>query len=219
MLVYFLGLTSLLACLTIETGLVRLSKSHEILHRDINVDNVVYHQKNDTVCGILGDPDLAAPIIPVARSHFKHMGTPLFMAMGLVEEELHYLRHDIESFVWVLVWVCTTQYSKKGRADGSPSERADTPMTDRVMMNKSEFLLMKIEKYMTPAFSFARRIVMFCMMLLRGYTQRTWFIVDLGTESPFREMSGLPPSVRPFDHETLNFAMTSKCFLKAMYYD
>lgn len=71
--------------------------------------------------GVLNDWDLA---IPVDRAGYENptscyrTGTAMFMSLELLEKENrtvpHLYRHDLESFVWILIW-CTFNFLLDGR--------------------------------------------------------------------------------------------------------
>ncbi|KAH7920984.1 hypothetical protein BV22DRAFT_1073079 [Leucogyrophana mollusca] len=84
-----------------------------IHHRDISVGNLMYYRdKSGRVVGVLNDFDLASLADNEGLGGNQRMGTVLFMARELLSPEgldgeiTHMYRHDAESFVWVLVWVC-----------------------------------------------------------------------------------------------------------------
>ncbi|KAH7918217.1 hypothetical protein BV22DRAFT_994988, partial [Leucogyrophana mollusca] len=62
--------------------------------------------------GVLNDFDLSSLADNEGLSGHQRMGTVPFMARGLLSPEgldgeiTHMYRHDAESFIWVLVWVC-----------------------------------------------------------------------------------------------------------------
>lgn len=87
-----------------------------ILHRDISVNNVLVNEEdNSTWPGFLIDLDLA---IREKRLKFSSAldktGTKVFMAIGALTGETHSFMHDLESFFWVLFWICTHYTGPKG---------------------------------------------------------------------------------------------------------
>ncbi|KAJ8071763.1 hypothetical protein OCU04_002079 [Sclerotinia nivalis] len=100
--------TSLKALLT---GLLGGIKGHEsllnaeILHRDISIGNVMLNEAEDD--GFLIDLDLAVKINREKASGApSKTGTKVFMAIGVLYGEHHSFMHDLESFFWVLFWLC-----------------------------------------------------------------------------------------------------------------
>ncbi|KAK0747284.1 kinase-like domain-containing protein [Apiosordaria backusii] len=80
-----------------------------ILHRDISVNNLMIneHDDNPSWDSFLIDLDLAIrekrDSTPGAR---EKTGTRAFMAIGALLGEQHSFMHDLESFFWVLFWIC-----------------------------------------------------------------------------------------------------------------
>src|SRR3954469_23664692 len=73
-----------------------------ILHRDISVNNVLVNEKDNS--GFLIDLDLA-----IREKRLKacdKTGTKVFMAIGALSGQQHSFMHDLESFFWVLFWIC-----------------------------------------------------------------------------------------------------------------
>lgn len=76
-----------------------------ILHRDISIGNVMLNMAEDD--GFLIDLDLAIKIDRSSASGApSKTGTKVFMAIGALYGEEHHYMHDLESFFWVLFWVC-----------------------------------------------------------------------------------------------------------------
>lgn len=75
-----------------------------LLHRDISIGNLMVDKDNR---GFLIDLDLAIPEQRVGASGAKgKTGTRAFMAIGALLGEQHSFMHDLESFFWVLFWIC-----------------------------------------------------------------------------------------------------------------
>ncbi|KAF9235704.1 hypothetical protein BU15DRAFT_29412, partial [Melanogaster broomeanus] len=86
-------------------------------HRDASPANLMYYRRDDTNCAIVGalnDYDLASLASQESPSGNKRTGTGtmLFMAIDLLEAPgkdgklKHLYRYDMESFIWVFVWIC-----------------------------------------------------------------------------------------------------------------
>ncbi|KAF9245421.1 hypothetical protein BU15DRAFT_31077, partial [Melanogaster broomeanus] len=83
-----------------------------IHHCDVSCENLMYYRVNRKVIGVLNDYDLA----PLTTSNnplgYERTGTILCMAIDLLRhnsqdgEVAHLYRHDMESFVWLFVWIC-----------------------------------------------------------------------------------------------------------------
>ncbi|KAJ7592596.1 hypothetical protein C8J56DRAFT_885744 [Mycena floridula] len=112
-------------------------------HRDISVGNLMYNAS--TGKGILNDFDLAVIVdlseipAPCPRTTF---GTVPFMALELLaapqskSQAFHLYRHDLESFTWTLLWICTG-YSHKTRSRADPL--ADVFSDDRVWSYRAKY--------------------------------------------------------------------------------
>ena len=79
-----------------------------------------YRDGDGNVMGVLNDMDLASLIWDHGLKGHERTGTVPFMARQLLRDEVeHRYEHDIESFVWVLVWVCVRYNEGQLRSDGS----------------------------------------------------------------------------------------------------
>ncbi|KAI1311662.1 serine/threonine-protein kinase Sgk2 [Xylaria venustula] len=97
-----------------------LYKTGNILHRDISSNNIII-TKLDTADGFNGmliDFDLAK-IKDSGPSGARHQtGTMQFMAVEVLRKTDHIYRHDLESFFYVLLWMCARQSWRNGFAIG-----------------------------------------------------------------------------------------------------
>lgn len=94
----------------------------QILHRDISIGNVLLTEKEDD--GFLIDLDLAIKIDrgDVSGAPSK-TGTKVFMAINALYGSSHTFMEDLESFFWVLFWVCVHwNGADQGRRSMSPYE-------------------------------------------------------------------------------------------------
>ncbi|KAI0758707.1 hypothetical protein C8Q74DRAFT_1359558 [Fomes fomentarius] len=120
-----------------------------IQHKDISLNNLMYRRKpDDAPCAVLNDWDLS-PVVTEEKetySGFELTGTVPFMAIDLLTEEApagkirHLYRHDLESFIWVFLWVvhCCLNGEKLAR---TPFERWSTPDVKACSGAKLGFLL------------------------------------------------------------------------------
>lgn len=79
------------------------------LHRDISINNLMVNEDDDNVSwpSFLIDLDLAVRERRSGASGAKgKTGTRAFMAIGALLGEQHSFMHDLESFFWVLFWIC-----------------------------------------------------------------------------------------------------------------
>ncbi|CRK43386.1 hypothetical protein BN1723_005638 [Verticillium longisporum] len=90
-----------------------------ILHRDISINNLMINEDSDNPSwpSFLIDLDLAIREQRSDTSGAKgKTGTRAFMAIGALLGEQHSFMHDLESFFWVLFWICIHYNgSDKGR--------------------------------------------------------------------------------------------------------
>jgi hypothetical protein len=84
-----------------------------VLHRDVSPGNLMwYWGEDDTLMGVLNDYDLSSLASAQGPEGNERTGTVPFMALDLLTEQgqrgevKHLYRHDLESFMWVLAWVC-----------------------------------------------------------------------------------------------------------------
>ncbi|KAL7917588.1 serine/threonine-protein kinase Sgk2 [Trichoderma austrokoningii] len=80
-----------------------------ILHRDISINNLMINEddKNPSFPSFLIDLDLAIRLQRDGASGARdRTGTRAFMAIGALRGEQHSFMHDLESFFWVLFWIC-----------------------------------------------------------------------------------------------------------------
>ncbi|KAI0185376.1 serine/threonine-protein kinase Sgk2 [Xylaria flabelliformis] len=84
-----------------------------ILHRDISPNNIIITDPAETeekFRGMLIDLDLAKIDNNTTRSEAKQpTGTMQFMAIQVLQGVDHTYRHDLESFFYVLLWMCARQ--------------------------------------------------------------------------------------------------------------
>ncbi|CAI6091430.1 unnamed protein product [Clonostachys chloroleuca] len=80
-----------------------------LLHRDISINNLMMNEdkKNPSWTAFLIDLDLAVRGQREGASGAKgKTGTRAFMAIGALLDDEHSFMHDLESFFWVLFWIC-----------------------------------------------------------------------------------------------------------------
>ncbi|TRX93169.1 hypothetical protein FHL15_006037 [Xylaria flabelliformis] len=85
-----------------------------ILHRDISPNNIIItkpeKETSDSFKGMLIDLDRASS----ANGPRYWTGTIQFMAIEVLNKVDHTYRHDLESFFYVLIWMCARQSWKNG---------------------------------------------------------------------------------------------------------
>ncbi|KAK4071301.1 hypothetical protein Purlil1_13468 [Purpureocillium lilacinum] len=108
-------LATLAACIEGHESLYRAG----LLHRDISINNLMINEdpQNPSLRAFLIDLDLAVAKKREDSSGAKgKTGTRAFMAIGaLLGNEKHSFMHDLESFFWVLFWICI-HYDAPGKS-------------------------------------------------------------------------------------------------------
>ncbi|KAL7957400.1 hypothetical protein V8C34DRAFT_325171 [Trichoderma compactum] len=86
-----------------------LRHNAKLLHRDISINNLMVNEdgNNPSWSSFLIDLDLAIKEQRDGASGAKRKtGTRALMAIGALLGEQHSFMHDLESFFWVLFWIC-----------------------------------------------------------------------------------------------------------------
>ncbi|KAH7011997.1 hypothetical protein B0J12DRAFT_778670, partial [Macrophomina phaseolina] len=90
-------------------GYESLHGQASMLQRDVSKNNLMINEDDDNPSwtSFLIDLDLAVDKEREGVSGARGMtGTRAFMAIGVLLEETHSFMHDLESFFWVLFWIC-----------------------------------------------------------------------------------------------------------------
>ncbi|EHK22262.1 uncharacterized protein TRIVIDRAFT_191091 [Trichoderma virens Gv29-8] len=82
-----------------------------ILHRDISSNNIIITkpETEDGFKGMLIDLDLASVRDSDTSGAQHRVGTMRFMAIEVLSKVDHTYRHDLESFFYVLIWMCARE--------------------------------------------------------------------------------------------------------------
>ncbi|KAG2121591.1 hypothetical protein DEU56DRAFT_715615, partial [Suillus clintonianus] len=100
-------------------------------YRDVSPNNLMGYRLDGRFISVFNDFDLAS-IIQLSSSikqrpkGFERTGTVPFMSLDLLTEEAiageveHVYRHDAESFIWVLTWICLRYEEGKLLRKGRP---------------------------------------------------------------------------------------------------
>ncbi|KAI0481457.1 FunK1 protein kinase [Xylaria cf. heliscus] len=85
-----------------------------ILHQDISPGNIVIldGQMEGKSRGILIDLDSAVELVEALETEIGITGTRPFMAIGVLRNERHTYRHDLESFLYVFLWTIITNHAE-----------------------------------------------------------------------------------------------------------
>lgn len=122
-----------------------------ILHRDISINNIMIASSPaaDSPRGFLIDLDLAIRVgtSASAASGAPHRtGTMEFMAIGVLLGHQHTFRHDLESFLYVFLWICV-HYDGPTRLSKGPA----TALLATWSQHEFVFAAVIKEGYMAPA--------------------------------------------------------------------
>lgn len=116
------SLNSLLAGLEgCINGHESLRREAGLLHRDISINNLMINEDEEDASrrAFLIDLDLAIKEARTGASGAKRKtGTRAFMAVGALYGDQHSFMHDLESFFWVLYWICV-HYNGPGLSRGT----------------------------------------------------------------------------------------------------
>lgn len=95
-----------------------LYETGNILHRDISSNNIIITNSKAAggFKGMLVDLDLAKERDSGPSGARHQTGTMQFMAVEVLRRADHTYRHDLESFFYVLVWMCARQSRSNGFA-------------------------------------------------------------------------------------------------------
>lgn len=110
------------------------------LHRDISINNLMINEddKNPSRRAFLIDLDFAIKVQREDASGAKRqIGTRAFMAIGALMGEQHSFGHDLESFFWVLFWICI-------HCDGANRRRVVPSFDKWNYMKMEQLALMKL---------------------------------------------------------------------------
>ncbi|KAG6268281.1 hypothetical protein E4U49_007389 [Claviceps purpurea] len=89
-----------------------LFSAAKLLHQDISSGNIVIldSQREEDPKGILIDLDSARDLTDDLETR-QIIGTRPFMAIGVLRNECHTYRHDLESFLYVFLWTIITNHA------------------------------------------------------------------------------------------------------------
>ncbi|TWU70914.1 hypothetical protein ED733_000409 [Metarhizium rileyi] len=99
-----------------------------ILHRDISPNNIIITRPETGFKGMLIDLDLAKVMDSGPTGARHQTGTMQFMAIEVLRAADHTYRHDLESFFYVLLWMCARQSWTNGFGRG-----VETPPRDSLL--------------------------------------------------------------------------------------
>ncbi|KAH0491323.1 hypothetical protein TgHK011_002760 [Trichoderma gracile] len=128
-----------------------LRRQAGLLHRDISINNVVIDEDGPADRkGFLIDLDLAIKEQRIKASGTKgKTGTRAFMAIGVLMGRQHSFMHDLESFFWVLFWICI-HYDGPDKARKSDYDEWNF-MRDRTLAGAKMYIIYDSESFREEA--------------------------------------------------------------------
>jgi hypothetical protein len=155
-----------------------------VYHRDVSVPNMMWRKdKNGTLIGVLNNYDLSSLAIAQDPQGNKCTGTVPFMALDLLSKQgqrgeiKHLYRHDLESFMWVLAWVCLHYKGGKLLTSGRPLDEWATKDAETVAKEKT-FFLYHLWDYQRPGIDqHMWRLMVHCFAVLHRQQRRRFNIM------------------------------------------
>lgn len=115
-----------------------LLQDAHLLHRDISAGNIIITGTDKEPKGLLIDLDRAMNLEKEQPAAGSIVGTRLFTAIGLLNLDVQTYRHDLESFLYLFIWLIICQGEEalpshsriKPWAQGSRAESAEAKVRD-----------------------------------------------------------------------------------------
>ncbi|KAK7036646.1 hypothetical protein VNI00_011579 [Paramarasmius palmivorus] len=192
----------------------------QIMHRDISVNNLMFRREDGKVYGVLNDLDLAVFIEERAEPSSKHRtGTKPFIALDLLNpknaypnDDKHYARYDLESFVYVFGWVLG-RFKDGKQIENPPYNEWGEGTWGNIEANKQNWLSRARSREVTSTYQPLIGVLdNLCARLKRGLTASEDAYIDSGRRP--ERMKG--SNGQPFDHVTLDGHVTYTKFLEAL---
>ncbi|KAK7055338.1 other 1 protein kinase [Favolaschia claudopus] len=185
-----------------------LYETAHIMHRDISVANLRFHEVDGKMYGVLNDFDHALDFGKKSESTSKQRtGTKLYMAIDLLvpDPPQHLYRHDLESFLYVLVFL-TCQITENSPLNFWTTDTMENLRTKKKMaIYEGPFPLCK-----NGFTGFDLWILNMRKMFRKGFNARN----DHADEVKLAQIKNTKPPA--FDHETLGGEVTFDTFAAAM---
>ncbi|KAJ1299361.1 hypothetical protein OPQ81_003772 [Rhizoctonia solani] len=181
---------------------VKLVKAHRalyeqhVLHCDISIGNLMYDPRTQEP--YLIDADLGKLVTQLGTPSSNHRtGTLPFMAIDLLAQSPppHLYRHDLESFFYVLVWICAEDHAGWHRVDSVAAMAKEKSF----FMNTFDIELLQVKKFAELKSTWITEL--HSMFGIGTASQALWIKRKLTS---------------PFDNETLGGFVTYDNFLKAI---
>ena len=174
-----------------------------ILHRDINLDSMMLRREGHNVYGVLNDMDLAVSVGVTSASSKQRTGTKPFMAIDLLRPDppVHIYRHDLESMLYVLVWI--TSRFNNGEEITEPPLQEWAELCGMALVGEKYRFIMSLPPPRTGQFEyFGRWVVPMQTMFRDGFSSWTRHLSEVS-------VAGQQTSSHPhFKDETLGGLVT-----------
>ncbi|KIK32859.1 hypothetical protein CY34DRAFT_814033 [Suillus luteus UH-Slu-Lm8-n1] len=150
-------------------------------HRDVSPSNLMGYRLHGRFWSVLNDFDLSS-IIQIMSSTkdaprgLERTGTVPFMALDLLTPKAimgdveHVYRHDAESFIWVLTWICLRYDHGKLLRKNRPLDEWLTVDAIRCYEKKLAFLGRLLEMNPTPSHQKNFEVAKPCLAVIFTYT-------------------------------------------------
>ncbi|EEQ29934.1 conserved hypothetical protein [Microsporum canis CBS 113480] len=118
-------------------GYESLHQQAGILQSDISPNNLMINEDGGSLKSFIIDLDLAIKEDRVESSGARgKTGTQAFMAIGVLLGEKHSFMHDLESFFWVLFWICIHYHGPLGKKTVTVFEEWNYISTEKLAKEK-----------------------------------------------------------------------------------
>ncbi|KAI5994272.1 hypothetical protein F5J12DRAFT_896793 [Pisolithus orientalis] len=151
--------------------------SKGIHHRDVSHSNLMYYRDGSKVMGVLNDYDLSSLTDFDNLMGDEQTGTMPFMAIDLLEKEgldgkvEHLYRHDMESFIYVFIWI-SLQYKNGISLEPGPLDSWTKVDARGCSEKKSHFLALREVPEDVDNYNLVMDLVIFLAQRLNAHNHR-----------------------------------------------
>ncbi|KAG2124891.1 hypothetical protein DEU56DRAFT_589387 [Suillus clintonianus] len=149
-----------------------------VYHRDVSPANMKWYRKDGKRIGISNDYDFSSLADDLGPRGNERTGTVPFMAIDFLTEEgqrgevKHLYRHDLESFMWVFIWVCLRYREAVLLPTGSrPFDNWATINAVACGKEKHHFLSNLKDRYLWGVDKYMGHFVVKCVIMLQQNDQ------------------------------------------------
>ncbi|KAK7036605.1 hypothetical protein VNI00_011538 [Paramarasmius palmivorus] len=190
-----------------------------ILHRDISVNNLMCRRVGDQIYGVLNDFDLACFIDDHKSPTSKHRtGTKPFIATDLLSPvssdptgQKHYVRYDLESFLYVFAWIIG-RFEDGKEIENPPYEKWSQGEWEDVRQVKNDWFTRPMDQVATRGYAPLRMVLRALVKQFKSGRDEYYVALD-DKESNGGELRTADGEL--FDEATLDGKVTYTTFLSA----